>query len=74
VPLSYSDLEVVSEYNTYLNYGLPPGPICNPDLLSISAVAYPADTPSYYFRATCDGSNKHNFAITYEEHLSNACP
>lgn len=74
VPLSYSDLEVVSEYNTYLNYGLPPGPICNPDLLSISAVAYPADTPYYYFRATCDGSNKHNFAITYEEHLSNACP
>jgi len=73
-PLSYADLEVTSEYNTYLNDGLPPGPICNPDILSVSAVAFPADTPYYYFRAACDGSNKHNFAITYEEHLSNACP
>lgn len=72
-PLSISDLSIVSPYNTYLNFGLPPGPISNPDLGSLRAVAFPAETPYYYFRAACDGSGRHNFAITFEEHLSNSC-
>jgi len=63
-----------SKYNTYLYPGLPPGAICNPSLESLRAVALPAQTPYYYFRATCDGSGRHNFAQTYEEHLENACP
>jgi UPF0755 protein len=73
-PLSFSDLEVDSPYNTYLNNGLPPGPIANPSLNAIQAVAFPADTPYYYFRAACDGSGRHNFSQTYEQHLGFACP
>jgi UPF0755 protein len=72
-PLSGEDLGIASPYNTYLNYGLPPTAIANPDLISLRAVAFPAETPYYYFRAACDGSGRHNFAITYEEHLNNAC-
>lgn len=72
-PLFLSDLTVVSPYNTYLNYGLPPGPISNPDAFSLRAVAFPAETPYYFFRAACDGSGRHNFAITFEEHLNNSC-
>ncbi len=73
-PLSLKDLQVDSRYNTYVYAGLPPGPICNPDLDALRAVAYPAQTGYYYFRAQCDGSGRHFFAVTYEEHLNNACP
>jgi UPF0755 protein len=73
-PLSLSDLEVDSPYNTYLYNGLPPGPIANPSLNAIQAVAFPAETPYYYFRAACDGSGRHNFSQTYEQHLGFACP
>ncbi len=73
-PLSSDDLQIDSPYNTYLNTGLPPGPISNPGISALRAVAYPAETPYYYFRARCDGSGKHSFAQTYEEHLQNGCP
>jgi UPF0755 protein len=73
-PLSLEDLKVDSTYNTYLYSGLPPGPIANPGLPALQAVAYPAQTPYYYFRSTCDGSGRHVFAETFEEHLGNACP
>jgi UPF0755 protein len=72
-PLTISDLAVNSAYNTYLITGLPPTPICNPDLGSLRAVAFPAETPYFYFRAACDGSGRHNFAITFEEHVNNQC-
>ena len=72
-PLSEADLAVVSPYNTYIVFGLPPTPICNPDMVSLSAVAFPAETPYFYFRAACNGSGRHNFAITFEEHLNNRC-
>jgi UPF0755 protein len=73
-PLSLSDLQVSSQYNTYINQQLPPGPICNPSMEALEAIAFPAQTPYYYFRARCDGSGLHSFAITYEEHQANACP
>jgi UPF0755 protein len=73
-PLSSDDLQIDSPYNTYLHAGLPPGPISNPGISALRAVAYPAETPYYYFRARCDSSGKHSFAKTYEEHLQNACP
>ncbi|HVN54319.1 MAG TPA: endolytic transglycosylase MltG [Anaerolineaceae bacterium] len=73
-PLSTVDLAVNSAYNTYQNEGLPPGPICNPSLSALQAVAFPAQTPYYYFRASCDGSGKHEFSQTFEEHLQNSCP
>lgn len=73
-PLSLEDLNINSPYNTYQNVGLPPGPICNPGLPAIQAVAFPADSQYLYFRAACDGSGQHLFAETFEEHLENACP
>jgi len=60
---------VDSPYNTFLNPGLPPGPICNPGLGSIRAVLWPADTDYLFFFSKGDGS--HAFASTYEEHLKN---
>jgi UPF0755 protein len=72
-PLSAADLHVGSPYNTYENAGLPPGPISNPGLNSLQAVAFPAETPYYYFRALCDGSGLHVFAETFEEHIANGC-
>jgi UPF0755 protein len=73
-PLSLHDLQVNSPYNTYVNKGLPPGPISNPDLAALRAVAFPAQTKYYYFRAACNGSGRHLFAETYAEHLANECP
>lgn len=72
--LTEADMQVDSPYNTYLYAGLPPGPIANPSLASLEAVAFPAQTPYFYFRAKCDGSGTHAFSVTYEEHLNNACP
>ncbi len=60
---------VISPYNTYLNPGLPPGPICSPGLSAIEAVVRPAETEYLYFVATGDGS--HVFARTLEEHQAN---
>jgi UPF0755 protein len=73
-PLSLADLEVISPYNTYKVDGLPPAPIASPGLGALQAVAFPAQTPYYYFRARCDDSGLHTFAETFEEHLQNACP
>ncbi len=73
-PLSLDDLKFPSPYNTYLNPGLPPGPISNPGLAALTAVADPAQTNYLYFRARCDGSGRHQFSETFEQHLLNACP
>jgi len=67
--LTTEDLEVDSPYNTYVNGGLPPGPIANPGLASLEAVAHPTETSYLYFVAKQDGS--HVFAETLEEHLRN---
>ena len=72
-PLTYADLTTYSEYNTYQIYGLPPGPICNPGKEAINAALYPAQSEFFFFRAKCDGSLTHNFAVTYDEHLANGC-
>jgi UPF0755 protein len=73
-PLSLDDLHFSSAYNTYANDGLPPTPIDNPGLGALQAVAFPANTPYYYFRARCDQSGTHAFSQTFEEHLQNICP
>jgi UPF0755 protein len=69
--LTAADLQLASPYNTYVNAGLPPGPIANPGLDSILAVLEPADTNYLYFVAGPDG--KHVFAETFEEHEQNVC-
>ncbi|MFP4323792.1 MAG: endolytic transglycosylase MltG, partial [Anaerolineales bacterium] len=72
--ITVADYQNVHPYNTYVIDGLPPGPIANPSLSSMRAVIYPAVTPYFFFRAACDGSGLHQFAITFEEHVANACP
>jgi UPF0755 protein len=72
-PLSAADLRLDSPYNTYLSFGLPPGPIANPGLASLEAVAKPAVTDYVYFVASCapGAAGAHVFSVTYEEHLAN---
>ena len=60
------DLRRQSPYNTYLNAGLPPGPISNPGLATIMAALNPAHVDFLYFVAKNDGS--HFFSRTLEEH------
>ena len=72
-PLSLSNLQFDSPFNTYVYAGLPPTPIANPGVEALNAVAFPAETPYYFFRAKCDGSGFHNFSVTFEEHVANGC-
>ena len=72
--LTLDDLLVDSPYNTYVGPGLPPAPISNPGLESLRAVAFPASSPFLFFRAACDGSGRHTFAETFDQHQQNACP
>lgn len=65
---------VVSPYNTYLNQGLPPSPIASPRRDSILAVIYERQSPYFYFRASCNGDGRHNFAETFDQQLANGCP
>lgn len=73
-PLLGTDLQINSPYNTYMYGELPPGPICNPSLRALQAVAEPAVSGYYFFRARCDGSGYHHFSVTYDEHVQFACP
>ncbi len=65
--LFYQDLKIKSPYNTYLNKGLPPGPVNNPGTSSILAVLYPEKHKFLYF--VSDGTGRHVFSRTYDEHL-----
>jgi len=67
--LRASELQMQSPYNTYLNAGLPPGPIANPGRAALAAVMDPPDTKELYFVA--DGSGGHVFASTYEAQAQN---
>ncbi len=60
------DLRIDSPYNTYLNRGLPPGPINNPGLASVVAAIQPDNAPFLYFVANGDGT--HTFSRTLREH------
>ncbi len=72
--ISQSDYtSVISPYNTYLNFGLPPGPIANASIEAIRAALYPDESDYLFFRIRCDGTGYHEFAETYEEHLANGC-
>jgi len=64
--LTKENLRTPGPYNTYINVGLPPSPICNPGIESIKAALYPDDTDFIYFVAKGDGS--HFFSSTYKEH------
>jgi UPF0755 protein len=66
-PITHDDLLTPNRYNTYMNAGLPPGPICNPGAASIRAVLHPAKSRYLYFVARRDGSGGHYFSRTLAE-------
>lgn len=68
VPTS-ADKKIISPYNTYLNRGLPPAPICNPGLSAIKAVVYPEDSEYWFYLS--DSKGKMHYAQTVEEHQAN---
>jgi len=68
----YNDLTMTSPYNTYVNIGLPPGPIAMPDITALEAVLNPEQNNFIYFCASVDRFGYHEFAATLEEHNKNA--
>jgi UPF0755 protein len=68
-PITQSELQFDSPYNTYRHAGLPPGPIANPGLASIRAALHPAAGDALYFVANNHGG--HVFARTLAEHQHN---
>jgi len=66
---TYADLETDSPYNTYIYTGLPPTPINNPSLGSLTAVINPTSNDYYYFVTSLAGNIY--YAETYDEHLEN---
>lgn len=67
-----SHLEVDSPYNTYRNFGLPPGPISCPPKTCLEAVLHPDSHNYLYFCADPAFNGSHRFASSYAEHLLNA--
>jgi UPF0755 protein len=65
------DLTTDTPYNTYTRAGLPPTPIAMPGKGALDAVARPADGDALYFVAVGDGSGRHLFARTLDEHNAN---
>jgi UPF0755 protein len=68
-PITQTDLQLNSPYNTYRHAGLPPGPIANPGEASIRAALHPAAGDALYFVANNQGG--HVFARTLAEHQLN---
>jgi len=68
----YGDLTINSPYNTYVNLGLPPGPIAQPDISAIDAVLNPEKHDYIYFCASVERFGYHEFAATYAQHQVNA--
>jgi UPF0755 protein len=64
--------ETISPYNTYINKGLPPGPICTPQTVTIEAVLNSPKTDYLYFVANSDFSGTHIFTTNYEDHMKYA--
>lgn len=64
--------EIDSPYNTYKYKGLPPGPICLPDIKTIDATLNHQKHDYLYFCANSDMSGTHVFAKSYQQHLVNA--
>jgi len=66
--LSLEDLKTQSPYNTYVNAGLPPGPICNPGLVAMQAALAPAKTKYLYYILT-HKDGRQSFATNYADFL-----
>jgi UPF0755 protein len=70
--LTTADLKAKTAYNTYQIDGLPPGPIANPGVEALRAVAHPGNSTYLYFVAkSANPGDGHLFATTYAEHKKN---
>ena len=65
--LTKDHLKTKSEYNTYINSGLPPGPIANPGKESLAAALNPSEYHFLYF--VSKGNGTHAFSKNYKDHL-----
>ena len=70
--LSNADTQIASPYNTYINQGLPPGPICSPGIASIRAALNPADTEYLYFVLSEKLDGTSNFSSDYNQFLKDS--
>lgn len=68
-PVSGADMRVDSPFNTYLNKGLPPQPICSPGVTSMEAVLDPEATDCLFYLH--DRNGQIHCAVTYKEHKEN---
>jgi UPF0755 protein len=64
--LTRKHLRTPTPYNTYLNRGLPPGPIASPGKAALEAALFPADTDFLFFVSRRDGT--HQFSSTLKDH------
>lgn len=67
--ITKTDLKIDSPYNTYINKGLPPGPISNPGIEAINSVMFP--TPNKYLYYLSDKEDVMHYSVTFEEHKKN---
>ena len=70
IPITKSDKQIDSLYNTYLYRGLPPGPIGSPGIDAIKAAADPAQSPYWYYISEQE-TGRTIFARTLDEHNDN---
>jgi UPF0755 protein len=63
------DTEIQDPYNTYVNPGLPPGPICSPGALALGAVSRPRSSDYLYFRLVDPEAGRHYFSRTLDDHI-----
>ncbi|TMI66346.1 MAG: endolytic transglycosylase MltG [Bacteroidetes bacterium] len=68
----YGHTQTPSPYNTYLNTGLPPGPICTPQAETIDAVLNAPKTDYLYFVANSTFDGTHVFTSDYDDHMKYA--
>ena len=69
--VTYEDTKIDSPYNTYVNQGLPVGPIANPGLASLEAALNPAEHNYFFYHTdTKKNDGSHIFTETYQEHTN----
>jgi len=72
--LYYSDLKIPDPYNSYINRGLPPGPIANPGETALKAVLDTPKSEYLYFRLQNAETGSHRFSRSFEEHTGEGIP
>jgi len=68
--ITYDDLQLNSQYNTYKWAGLPPGPISNPGMVALRAAANPPKTNYFFFRLTDPAAGTHSFSTDFKTHIN----